>query len=40
MMLPKFLARSEIKTSKLDTSSSYEVRTVNGMVGTLHSYSN
>jgi len=34
MMLPKFQARSEINWSKkLDTSSSYEVRTVQGVVG-------
>ena len=40
MMLPKFWAQSEIKWSKkLDTSSSYEVGTVNGVVGELHSSS-
>ena len=39
-MFPKFWARSEINCSKKwDTSSSYEVCTVNGVVGKLHSYS-
>jgi hypothetical protein len=37
MMLPKFLARSEIDSSKkLEISSSYEVRIVNGVVVGLH----
>ena len=38
MMLPNFLARSEINRSKkLDIPSSLEVRSVNGVAGALHS---
>ena len=39
MMLAKFWARSEINCSKkLDNSSSLEVRSVNGVLGALHSF--
>jgi hypothetical protein len=38
MMLPKFVARSEINSlTKLEISSPHEVRTENGVVGILHS---
>ena len=41
MMLPKFWARSEFNWStKLDTSSLYEVRIINVFIGALHSSSN